>query len=390
MAETTGPRPVPLGSVTDIVVGHQPLIGDALVRGQPGLVLVVQKLPSASVPAVTDGLNQALAQLRPSLSGVQIDSSLFQPASYISSAWHNLAVALIAAAILAGLALTALLLSLRLAAIALIATGMSLLAGTVVLYLLGYTFNALVTLGLLLALAVVVAESAGTAHCLMTRVRSGPQDGSRPSGAELALAACGELRGPLCAAALAVLIAIAPVAFVSGLTGAFLRPMVLAFVLAVAASMLVALTVTPALAAVLLGGDGSPGPGRSWSRPASGRALRASGPGLPGDAAAGAADAALGPGRAVPGRARHPGGAAGHTSRNAAVPGPQPGHPLDRRARHVLARARPAGRADVAGTGRAARGGRRGRHRGPGGLLRPDRQHQLGRDLGHDQARCRL
>ena len=277
VAETTGPRPVPLGSVTDIVVGHQPLIGDALVRGQPGLVLVVQKLPSASVPAVTDGLNQALAQLRPSLSGVQIDSSLFQPASYISSAWHNLAVALIAAAILAGLALTALLLSLRLAAIALIATGMSLLAGTVVLYLLGYTFNALVTLGLLLALAVVVAESAGTAHCLMTRVRSGPQDGSRPSGAELALAACGELRGPLCAAALAVLIAIAPVAFVSGLTGAFLRPMVLAFALAVAASMLVALTVTPALAAVLLGGDGRPGPGRSWSRPASDRALRAPG-----------------------------------------------------------------------------------------------------------------
>jgi multidrug efflux pump subunit AcrB len=277
VAETTGPRPVPLGSVTDIVVGHQPLIGDALVRGQPGLVLVVQKLPSASVPAVTDGLNQALAQLRPSLSGVQIDSSLFQPASYISSAWHNLAVALIAAAILAGLALTALLLSLRLAAIALIATGMSLLAGTVVLYLLGYTFNALVTLGLLLALAVVVAESAGTAHCLMTRVRSGPQDGSRPSGAELALAACGELRGPLCAAALAVLIAIAPVAFVSGVTGAFLRPMVLAFALAVAASMLVALTVTPALAAVLLGGDGRPGPGRSWSRPASDRALRASG-----------------------------------------------------------------------------------------------------------------
>ncbi len=130
------------------MVGHQPLIGDALVRGQPGLVLVVQKLPSASVPAVTDGLNQALAQLRPSLSGVQVDTSLFRPASYIGSAWHNLSVALIAATILAGLALTALLLSLRLAAIALIATGMSLLAGTVVLYLLGYTFNALVTLGL--------------------------------------------------------------------------------------------------------------------------------------------------------------------------------------------------------------------------------------------------
>jgi Cu/Ag efflux pump CusA len=306
VAETTGPRPVTLGSVTDIVVGHQPLIGDALVRGQSGLVLVVQKLPSASVPAVTDGLNQALAQLRPSLSGVQVDTSLFRPASYISSAWHNLAVALIAAAILAGLALTALLLSLRLAAIALITTGMSLLAGTVTLYLLGYTFNALVTLGLLLALAVVTAESAGTATVLARGDGSAaprgdsippdppgrpPRDRGDPSprpplgGVPPPVppgppwGACGELRGPLCAATLAVLVVVVPVAFASGLVGAFLRPMVLAFVLAVVASMLVALTVTPALATVLLGGDRRPGAGRGRSGPVSGLA-----PGVPGRA----------------------------------------------------------------------------------------------------------
>src|SRR6516165_7519287 len=124
VAGTTGPSPVPLGSVTDIVVGHQPLIGDALVRGQPALVLVVEKLPSASVTAVTNGLDQALAQLRPGLSGVQVDTSLYRPASYIDTAWRNLKVALIASAILAALTLIAFLLSLRLAALALITTGM--------------------------------------------------------------------------------------------------------------------------------------------------------------------------------------------------------------------------------------------------------------------------
>ena len=263
VAETAGPKPVPLGSVTDIVVGHQPLIGDALVRGQPGLVLVVQKLPSASVPAVTDGLNQALAQLAPSLSGVQVDTSLFRPASYIDSALHNLSRTLIAAAVLAALALIALLLSLRLAAVALTATGISLLGGTVLLYLLGYTFNALVTLGLLLALAVVAAETAGTAQRLASLRRSEPQNGSRPSGASLAVVACGELRGPLGAAALAVLAAAAPVALIPGLTGTFLRPMVLAFMLAVATSTVVALTVTPALAALLLRGDAPLRPRRS-------------------------------------------------------------------------------------------------------------------------------
>jgi len=253
VTETSGPTPVPLGSVTDIVVGHQPLIGDALVRGQPGLVLVVQKLPSASVPAVTDGLNQALAQLAPGLSGVRVDTTLFRPASYIDSALHNLSRALIAAAVLAALALIALLLNLRLAVVTLTATAISLTAGTVLLYLLGYTFNALVTLGLLLALAVVAAESVGTAQRVASLRRAAPQNGTRPSGPALAVAACGELRGPLCAAALAVLAAAAPVALIPGLTGTFLRPMVLAFMLCVAVSTLVALTVTPALAAVALG-----------------------------------------------------------------------------------------------------------------------------------------
>jgi Cu/Ag efflux pump CusA len=260
VAETTGPRPVPLGSVADIVIGHQPLIGDALVRGQPGLVLVVEKLPSASVTAVTNGLDQALAQLRPGLSGVQIDTSLYRPASYIDAAFHNLSLALIAAAILAALALILLLMSLRLAAITLVAAGMSLLAGVLVLGLLGYTFNALVTLGLLLAVAVVAGEAAGTTHRLLSRLRAETEN-SRPSGADVAAAACGELRGPLGTATLAVLVAAVPVALISGLTGTFVRPMALAFIFAVAASLVVALTITPALAAVLLGG------GRQAPRP---------------------------------------------------------------------------------------------------------------------------
>ncbi len=278
VAETAGPKPVPLGSVTDIADGHQPLIGDALVRGQPGLVLVVEKLPSASVPAITDGLNQALAQLRPSLAGVQADTSLFRPAGYVDSALHNLSAALIAAAVLAALALIALLLSLRLAVVALTATGISMLAGVWVLFLLGYTFNALVTLGLLLALAVVTAETAGTATVLARG--DDPPDPPRPGGTSprtplcLVVAACGELRGPLCAAALAVLAAAAPVALASGLTGTFVRPMVLAFMLAVAASVLVALTVTPALAALLLGAGHRRGPA-SRARAALGRAYRA-------------------------------------------------------------------------------------------------------------------
>jgi Cu/Ag efflux pump CusA len=215
---------VRLGDVAQVVEGHQPLIGDGQVRGAAGLVLVVQKLPSASVAAVTREVNGALAALQPGLPGVRFDASLFQQDTYLESALGNLRTALIAAAVLAALALIALLLQLRLAFAVLAALTISLGAATGVLYLLGYTFNALVTLGLLLALAVVVADGVG--------------------------AAVGAARNPLTRLGAAVL-PVAPLFFAAGLTAAFLRPAVLAFGLAVSISMVVALTVIPALTSVL-------------------------------------------------------------------------------------------------------------------------------------------
>ena len=238
-----------LGSVAQIVQSHQPLIGDGQVRGAPGLVLVVQKLPSASVLSVTHEVDQALAALRPGLPGVSIDASVFRQATYVQSAFGNLWLALIIAALLAALALIALLLQLRLAFTALAAIAISLTAATLVIDLLGYSFNALVTLGLLLALAIVVADAAGDAHSLMTRL--GEQPGQ--PAARLVPAVCSEFRGALASAALAILLSVAPLYFATGLTASFLRPMVLAFGLAVAVSMVIAVTVTPALAMLLLG-----------------------------------------------------------------------------------------------------------------------------------------
>jgi Cu/Ag efflux pump CusA len=250
LAGITG-RPVSLGSVARVVEGHQPLIGAGLVHGRPGLVLVIQKLPSASVPAVTRGLDHALAYLRPGLPGVRVDASVFRPAAYLDSALSNLRLALAIAGVLAALALLALLAGARLAFIALAAVALSLIAAAGLLYLLGYTFNALGTLGLLLALAVVVDEAAGSARSLMTRLRESRGAGTGVSAARVVAAAVLDFRGPLCSAMVAIALTAAPLVFASGLTAAFLRPMAMAFVLAVAVSMVVALVMTPALAAVL-------------------------------------------------------------------------------------------------------------------------------------------
>ena len=259
VAGITG-RPLRLGSVTQVVQGHQPLIGDGLVRGRPGLVLVVQKLPSASVLSVTRGLDQALSSLRPSLPGVRIDASVFRPASYLADAARNLRLALLIAAGLAALALILLLAGLRLAVIGLAAIAISLTAATALLYALGYTVNALVVLGLLLALAVVADDAAGAADRLLARralARDATREGKSDAGPAqpatgLVAVALSEFAGPLCTATVAAVLAAVPLLLASGLTARFLRPMALAFAAALAVSMLVTLLITPALAAVVL------------------------------------------------------------------------------------------------------------------------------------------
>ena len=99
---------VQLGDVTDLVEDHQPLIGDAIfANGEAGLMLVVEKFPEANTGEVTDGVEEALDSLRPGLSGLEVDTSLFRPADYVETSARNVAVALAIGGLLliAGLAL---------------------------------------------------------------------------------------------------------------------------------------------------------------------------------------------------------------------------------------------------------------------------------------------
>jgi hypothetical protein len=93
-------RTVPLGDAAEITFSHPPLIGDAFVNGGDGLLLVLEKFPSASVPEVTRGVEEASSELARGLPGVKIDTSVFRLASYIEDLLANLAGALFAGAIL--------------------------------------------------------------------------------------------------------------------------------------------------------------------------------------------------------------------------------------------------------------------------------------------------
>ena len=116
-----------LSDVADVLEDHQPLVGDAIVNDQPGLLLVVDKFPWANTLDTTHGLEQALDELRPALTGVQIDANIFRPATFIDMSIDNLTRALIIGSLLVVAILIAFLFEWRTALISLVAMPLSLM-----------------------------------------------------------------------------------------------------------------------------------------------------------------------------------------------------------------------------------------------------------------------
>ncbi len=253
-----------LGDVARVAEDHQPLIGDAEVGERDGLVLVVEKLPGTGTLELTRRLDEALDELRAGLTGVRIDATVFRPASYVHDAIGNLTKALLIAGALLLAALALLLREWRAVVVGLVAMALSLVAAVLALDLGGGTINALTIAGLVIALALVIDDAVSGTEDLRRRL-----SGRERSAADTISEATVALRGPLGYATLIVLLAMAPVFFMPGLTGAFLHPMALAYGAAVLASMVVALTVTPALALLLYSRASSSG-----GEPALGRRIR--------------------------------------------------------------------------------------------------------------------
>ena len=248
----TGTSRLRLGNLATVVQGNQPLIGDANVGGGSGLVLMVQKLPSASVLSVTRGLDRALQQLRPALAGVQVDTAFFRPARYVSGALDNLAIAALIALALSLVALAALLLRLRALLVCAISIALSLLSAALVLQALGETFNALTIAGLLIATAIVVDDAVSGTDALVGAITVDHGTNGRSPSVRSVVHRYAELRGPLSYATLFILVSVAPVFFAKGLSATFVHPLVLAFSVAVLTSMAGALIFTPALGWLLL------------------------------------------------------------------------------------------------------------------------------------------
>ncbi len=244
-------RRLRLSNVADVVEDHQPLIGDAMSAQGPSLMLVVQKFPDADTAKVTRDVEEALDVLEPGLSGIRVDTTVFRPASFIESSLRNVGLAGLVSLLLVLLLLVVLAASWRVALIAFVALPVSLVVAAYVLYLRGTTLSSITLVGLVAALGVVIDDAVVDSDHIRRRLaRRNPDAGA--ATAEDVVDASHQVRRPLLYATLVLLVVVAPVAVLGGVTGAFSRELVVSFALAVLASMAVALTLTPALSFLLL------------------------------------------------------------------------------------------------------------------------------------------
>src|SRR6266540_244870 len=246
--------PLRIGDVAEVVVGHPMPIGDAVINDGPGLLLIVEKQPWGNTLEVTKQVEAALEALEPGLKDVDIDPTIFRPATFIERSLQNLTHAMVLGCVLVVVILVAFLFDWRTALISLSAIPLSLLAADVVLYLRGGTLNTMVLAGLVIAVGEVVDDAIIGVENVSRRLRLNRAAGSPLSPFRVVLQASLEVRSAVVYASLIVALVFVPVFFLEGLAGTFFRPLAFSYVLAILASLLVALTVTPALCLLLLPG----------------------------------------------------------------------------------------------------------------------------------------
>ena len=216
-ASSSGPGAgqVRLGDIAKVAEEHQPLIGDAIIDGQPGLLLVVEKLPWANSLQMTAGVEDAIRQLEPGLPGITFDTKVFRQANFVKLAIANLTQALVIGFILVVFILALFLFEWRMALISLLTIPLSLVATLLVLYWQGATINTMTLAGLVIALGAVVDDAIIdveniTRRLREERLRNDAQPGGGRSTREVILGACLEVRSPIVYATLIIVAASVP------------------------------------------------------------------------------------------------------------------------------------------------------------------------------------
>ncbi|HEY8944452.1 MAG TPA: efflux RND transporter permease subunit, partial [Polyangiaceae bacterium] len=248
--------PIRVADVAEVGLGEQLRRGKAAVDGRNAVVLKLQKQPGADSVELTARVDRALDDVARSLpKGMSLYRKGFRQADFIEVAIHNVLVVLRDAALLVTIVLAMFLMNWRTTVISLIALPLSLLAGLLVLWFAGASINTMTLGGFAIAMGELVDDAIIDVENVHRRLREnaalGPER-SRPT-LEVVYGASREIRSSVVFATVIIVLVFAPLFFLSGIEGRLLQPLGLAYVTSVAASLVIALTVTPVLCWLLLG-----------------------------------------------------------------------------------------------------------------------------------------
>jgi len=248
---------VRIGDVADVVLGGAPRRGAAGQGGKPAVVLAVQKAPGTNTVAITRNIDAALDAVQPTLpQGMILNRAVMRQADFINLSLRNVLVVLRDAAVFVAIVLVLFLLNVRTTLITLTALPLSLAVALLVLWAMGLSINVMTLGGLAVAIGELVDDAIIDVENVFRRLHENaarpPPD--RKPFLRVIFDASNEIRSAVVFATIIIVIVFVPLLFLQGMEGRFFRPLGLAYITSILASLLIALTVTPAMCRLLLRG----------------------------------------------------------------------------------------------------------------------------------------
>lgn len=251
-------KPVRINDVATVTIGSAVKMGHASLNAEPAIVLSVSKQPNINTLAVTEKIEENLEALKASLpADIVIDTKIFRQADFIETSVNNVQRALIEGAIFVVIILFFFLGSFRTTVISLIAIPLSLLGAVLALKALGLTINTMSLGGMAIAIGSLVDDAIIDVENVYKRLRQNRllPAGQRQNSFTVVFEASKEIRASILNATFIIIIAFLPLFFLSGMEGRMLKPLGISYIVSLSVSLLVAMTLTPLLAKMMLSGE---------------------------------------------------------------------------------------------------------------------------------------
>ena len=265
VVKRVGDMPVTLADIADVKIGaQQPRLGCASVEGKPAVLITVTKQPNTGTIELTNKIDNSLAELQKNLpADVKVATNIFRQSNFIDSSIGNVRKSLYEGAIFVVIILFLFLANVRTTVISLVTLPLSLVVSVLVLHWMGLTINTMSLGGMAIAIGSLVDDAIVDVENVWKRLRENKMkpEGERDSVMNVVFNASKEVRMPILNSTLIIIVSFVPLFFLSGMEGRMLVPLGIAFIVALIASTIVALTLTPVLCSYLLGrekGSGLP------------------------------------------------------------------------------------------------------------------------------------